>query len=76
MSENQRDAGMPETPEEADAALLTHGCMQCKARQPYTISTLSNKNTMWRCAVCNYVVNLIPGTYSTPEGQASGEVPT
>jgi hypothetical protein len=27
MSEDQRDAGMPETPEEADAALLTHGCM-------------------------------------------------
>ena len=37
MSEDQRDAGMPETPEEAEAALLTHGCMQCKARQPYTV---------------------------------------
>jgi len=76
MSEDQRDTGMPATPEEAEAALLTHGCMQCKARQPYTISTLSNKNTLWRCAVCNYVVNLIPGNYSAALGEASGEVPT
>jgi ribosomal protein L37AE/L43A len=76
MSEDQRDAGMPETPEEAEAALLTHGCMQCKARQPYTVEALVNGNTIWRCRACAHVVNLIPGTYSTPEGQASGEVPT
>jgi len=32
------------TPEEAEAALLTHGCMQCKARQPYTVEALVNGN--------------------------------
>ena len=67
---------MSERQEDAASEPPTHGCMQCKAQQPYTISILSNKNTMWRCAVCNYVVNLIPGNYSAALGEASGEVPT
>jgi len=53
----------------------THGCMQCKTRQPYTAETLPNRNTVWRCGVCRYVVNLIPGNYTEPEGLASGEAP-
>ena len=36
----------------------THGCMQCKARQRYMVEELRNRNTLWRCAVCNHVVNL------------------
>jgi hypothetical protein len=43
----------------------THGCMQCKARQRYIVEELRNRNTLWRCAVCNHVVNLIPGQYTT-----------
>jgi hypothetical protein len=31
----------------------THGCMQCKARQFYTVEELRNGNTLWRCAVCS-----------------------
>ena len=42
----------------------THGCMQCKARQRYMVEELRNRNTLWRCAVCNHVVNLIPGQYT------------
>jgi hypothetical protein len=42
----------------------THGCMQCKARQFYTVEELRNRNTLWRCAVCSHVVNLIPGQYT------------
>jgi hypothetical protein len=53
---------------------LRHGCMQSKAPQPYVIETLPNRNTLWRCAVCRHVVNLIPGIYSAPEGLGSGEV--
>jgi len=50
-----------------------HGCMACKARQPYTVAALSNGNTVWRCVVCNTVVNLIPGASIATEGLASGE---
>jgi hypothetical protein len=39
--------------------------MACHARQPYTIEALANRNTLWRCVVCNHVVNLIPGRYSS-----------
>jgi hypothetical protein len=39
------------------------GCMECHAQQPYTVETLANRNTVWRCVVCNHVVNLIPGKY-------------
>ena len=46
---------------DGDAEGPTHGCMQCKARQRYTVEELRNRNTLWRCAVCGYVVNLIPG---------------
>jgi hypothetical protein len=42
----------------------THGCMQCKARQFYTVEELRNRNTLWRCAVCSHVANLIPGQYT------------
>ena len=57
------------------ATPLLHGCMQCKAQQPYTVERLPNRNTVWRCAVCRYVVNLVPGTYSAPEGLMAGEAP-
>ena len=42
----------------------TYGCMQCKARQRYIVEELRNRNTLWRCAVCGYVMNLIPGQYT------------
>jgi len=59
----------------APADRPTHGCMQCKAQQLYTVETLPNRNTLWRCAVCRSVVNLIPGIYSAPEGLLAGEAP-
>ena len=75
-SRNEKETRMAEGPEEPAADTPLHGCMPCKARQPYTVEALPNGNTIWRCRACAHVVNLIPGTYSTPEGQASGEVPT
>ena len=51
----------------------THGCRACKAQQPYTVETLPNRNTLWRCAVCSHVVHRVPGTYSESEEFSSGE---
>jgi hypothetical protein len=51
----------------------THGCMQCKARQLYTVEELHNRNTLWRCAVCGYVVNVIPGQYTADMGGSGSE---
>ncbi len=53
----------------------THGCMECRAQQPYTVEVLPNRNTLWRCVVCSHVVNLIPGTYSAMlDGTPTGAV--
>ena len=49
---------------ESGAEGPTHGCMQCKARQRFTVEELRNRNTLWRCVVCGSVVNLIPGPYT------------
>jgi hypothetical protein len=35
---------MPETPDRP-----THGCMECKRQQPYSIEEFPNGNTGWRC---------------------------
>ena len=51
----------------------THGCMQCKARQRYTVEELRNRNTLWRCAVCGYVINLIPGQYTSDIVESGSE---
>ena len=57
-----------ETPGDGGTERATHGCMQCKARQPYMVEELRNRNTLWRCAVCGHVVNLIPGGYPLKAG--------
>ena len=54
---------------------LTHGCMECKAQRPYSVETLPNRNTIWRCAACSHVVNLIPGKYREQDGLGATEVP-
>jgi ribosomal protein L37AE/L43A len=41
-----------------------HGCMICKAPQPYTVEQFSNGNTGWRCRACGNIVRLISGCYS------------
>jgi hypothetical protein len=51
----------------------THGCMQCKARQRYMVEELRNRNTLWRCAVCNHVVNVIPGQYTADIVESGSE---
>ena len=52
-----------------------HGCMECKARQPYTVEEFPNGNTGWRCGVCGKILRLIPGNYSELYGLESGEMP-
>ena len=47
----------------------THGCMECKRPQHYTIEHFPNGNTGWRCGVCGKMLNLIPGKYRGPEGR-------
>ena len=47
--------------------------MQCKARQRYMVEELRNRNTLWRCAVCNHVVNLIPGQYTADIVESGSE---
>jgi ribosomal protein L37AE/L43A len=51
----------------------THGCMQCKACQYYMVDELRNRNTLWRCAVCGYVVNVIPGQYTAAIVESGSE---
>jgi hypothetical protein len=59
---------MPEATE-SPADPETWGCMNCKSQQPYRVEHHDNGNTTWRCAVCNQVVNLIPGKYSAAPGE-------
>jgi hypothetical protein len=50
---------MSETPDHP-----THGCMECKRQQPYTVEHFTNGNTGWRCTVCGKILRLLPGKYS------------
>jgi hypothetical protein len=54
---------VPETPEPP-----THGCMECKAQQPYTVEHFAHGNTGRRCTVCGHILRLIPGKYSEISG--------
>jgi len=60
---------------EGKAEPPTHGCMECKAKRPYTVEHFTNSNTGWRCAVCGKILNLIPGTSRGPEGLEAAAVP-
>jgi hypothetical protein len=52
-----------------------HGCMECKAQQPYTVEEFPNGNTGLRCRVCGKILRLIPGKYTERYGQGESEVP-
>jgi hypothetical protein len=62
-----------ETPEPLDEP--RHGCMECKAQQPYTVEQFPNGNTGWRCRVCGKILRLIPGRYTALAAHGDGEAP-
>ena len=68
-----REGREMEQQENGGAEGPTYGCMQCKARQRYTVEELRNRNTLWRCAVCSHVVNLIPGQYTAAIVESGSE---
>jgi hypothetical protein len=53
------------------SAPSTHGCMECKRQQPYTVEPFDNGNTGWRCMVCGKILRLIPGHYGDATLDAS-----
>ena len=52
-----------------------HGCMECKAQQPYAVEQFPNGNTGWRCLVCGKILRLIPGKYSELSGLGAAKGP-